>query len=71
MNQCYTLPENITNYKKYEELRNSIETKLEDHANSSILTIIVPKKSARCIFLEKGRINPLVNEVYFLFIYSK
>ena len=55
MNQCYTLPENITNHKKYEELRNRIETKFEDHANTSILTVIVPKKVARCMFVEKGK----------------
>ena len=58
MNQCYTLPENITNHKKYEELRKTVETKFENHANSSILTVIVPKKVARCIFVEKGRKNP-------------
>ena len=59
MNQCYTLPETITNHKKYEELRNSIEAKFEDPAIASTLTVIVPKKSARCIFVEKGRINQL------------
>ena len=65
MNQCYALPENITNHKKYEELRNRIETLFEEHANTSILTVIVPKKLARCIFVEKGRMNPLLHEVYF------
>ena len=65
MNQCYTLPENVTSHKKYEELRKTVETKFKDHANPSILTVIVPKKLARCIFVEKGRMNPLLYEVYF------
>ena len=54
MNQCYKLPDKITNKKWYERLSKSIENKFEDDKVSCTLTAIVPKKLARCIFVEKG-----------------
>ena len=54
MNQCYKLPDKITNKKWYERLSKSIENKLEEDKVSCSLTTIVPKKLARCIFVEKG-----------------
>ena len=53
MNQCYTLPEKLTNHEWYEDLRKNIERKFEERIVS--ITTIVPKKTARCIFVEKGK----------------
>ena len=53
MNQCYTLPEELTNHEWYEDLRKIIERKFEERIVS--FTTIVPKKTARCIFVEKGK----------------
>ena len=53
MNQCYTLPEKLTNHEWYEDLRKNIERKFEERIVSN--TTIVPKKTARCIFVEKGK----------------
>ena len=66
MNQCYTLPEELTNHERYKDLRKNIERKFEERIIS--ITTIVPKKTARCIFVEKGKMgvifaNMITNQV--------
>ena len=56
MNQCYTLPEELTNHQWYEDLTKSIERKFAERRVVSTLTTVVPKKAAKCIFVQKGKL---------------
>ena len=62
MNQCYTLPGILTNQKWYEGLRARIEKEFKEEKIDFTLTAIVPKKLARCIFVEKG----ILHRKYFM-----
>ena len=54
MNICYQLPDYVSNLPQYKKLKANIDTVIKKGHHGMPQTTIVPKKTARCIFVEKG-----------------
>ena len=54
MNICYQLPVQVLNQQFYETLNKKVDQLCKSGHRDVLQTIIVPKKSGRCILLERG-----------------
>ena len=51
MNICYKIPTHLRDQSLYEQLKAKAETNYADKLSENL---IVPKKSGRCIFVQRG-----------------
>ena len=65
MNLCYHLPDQFVETYLYEKIKQKFEQQCKIKGADIKQTLIVPKKSARCIFVKKGmnNINHTVQEI--------
>ena len=57
MNLCYQLPDKFVQPQFYEKLKQKFEQQCKIGGADITQTLVVPKKSARCIFVKKGMEN--------------
>ena len=57
MNICYNIPAHLRNEGFYEKLRAKLQQSYKDESFEVHSNLIVPKKSGRCIFVERGNIT--------------
>ena len=54
MNICYKIPTHLRDQSLYEQLKTKAETNYADKYFEVSQHLIVPKKSGRCIFVQRG-----------------
>ena len=54
MNICYEIPSRLRHQSFYEQLKTKVETNYADKHFEVSQHLIVPKKSGRCMFVQRG-----------------
>ena len=60
MNLCYKLPDKYAEHQIYDSIKQKFEQRSNIGDADVTQTLVVPKKSARCIFAQKGMINHII-----------
>ena len=63
MNLCYQIPSQVLNQGFYERLKEKFEQNYATGCVDVVQATVVPKKTARCIFVQKGKHNTSIELV--------